>query len=443
MPAGRDSLEPAGADQDRPVKGAWLWLGLLIAIALSSSLSAYCVDGLVDPIKRSLHFSDVQISFILGWAYVGVYALVSLPAGGLVDRGPRRLILMAGALMWGSGAVCCALAQSFPAFCIGRAMVGLGQAALGPASMSILADSFPTRLRARVFGAAMAAWGVGPGIGLTVSGIFLSVFSHGAGPQPFAWRPTILCCAAPAFVLGLSLLLMSEPPRERRAERAARAYGGARFWGPLAVTLLAIAAVTISDGAQLSWSVAALVREHAVAPAAAARYAGYVFFFCGAAAPLVAGSLADLLYRAHGIPGRLLVAIVAIAALIPLQCLYGGGSASHLLMVLVGTGFTVVTGEVVGAAVLQDIVPDNRRGLAAAANGLCSSIAIGIGTTGVAMTAHYRAASTHPTSEAMSLTTVPASALALLVFLALWLAVKRAAAPQASSASISGPIQGA
>ena len=40
--------------------------------------------------------------------------------------------------------------------------------------MSILADCFPSRLRARIFGVAMAAMGVGPGIGLTGAGFLLA-----------------------------------------------------------------------------------------------------------------------------------------------------------------------------------------------------------------------------------------------------------------------------
>jgi uncharacterized BrkB/YihY/UPF0761 family membrane protein len=70
--------------------------------------------------------------------------------------------------------------------------------------------------------------------------------------------------------------------------------------------------------------------------------------------------------------------------------------------------------------VLQDITPDSRRGLAAAANGLCSSLAIGVGTSGVALAARGHPGAPHGTTDAMSLVTVPASALALLVFIWLW-----------------------
>jgi MFS family permease len=286
--------------------------------------------------------------------------------------------------------------------------------------MSLLAGAFPTRLRARVFGAALAAWGVGPGIGLTASGLLLGLAEHVPGFHLEAWRLAILGCAVPAFLLAPLLLFMREPPRTPAPRPESRSGGSATPWGPLAVTLLAIIAITVSDGAQLSWSVAALVREHAVPPATAARNAGYVFFFCGAAAPVFAGTLADRLYRSQGVGGRLIVAIAAILLLIPLQALYGVSGADQLLMVIVGTGCTVVTGEVVGAAVLQDITPDSRRGLAAAANGLCSSLAIGVGTSGVALAARGHPGAPHGTTDAMSLVTVPASALALLVFIWLW-----------------------
>ena len=148
---------------------------------------------------------------------------------------------------------------------------------------------------------------------------------------------------------------------------------------------MAIAAVTRSDGAQLSWSAAALVREHGLAVADAAKAAGLVFIFCGAAGPLLAGALADLLYRRHGIAGRLMVGLGAVGLLIPLQFFFQASSTPGLLAILVGAGLTVVTGEVIGAAVLQDLAPSNRRGLAASANSLFGSMAIEMTGSGKTM----------------------------------------------------------
>lgn len=432
------AAEPAALE--RPTRMAWVWLAMLIVVTLSASLCNYCIDGLVDPIRKSLRFSDLQMSFILGWAFVGPYALFSLPAGWIVDRGSRRWILIVASLLWGTGAAGCALAHGMPMFSAGRIMVGLGKAALAPALMSILADCFPSRLRARIFGVAMAAMGVGPGIGLTGAGFLLSWVGHWHGLQWDSWRPTVLLCAGPSFVLALLLLVMPEPSRAKAAEsEAAAAQGPARPWAPLVVALLAITAIAVSDGALLSWSTVALVRGHAVPPAIAARDAGYVFIFCGAAAPFAAGALADALYRRHGIPGRLSVALVATAALAVLQFFLGVGDTALLLIVMVGAGLAVVTGEVIGAAVLQDLTPDHRRGLAAAAYALCTSAAIGIGTTGVAMAGHAGLAPS--ITRAMSLTIGPASALALLLLFALWAAIHRtrAAGSGASNPESMGP----
>ncbi len=236
----------------------------------------------------------------------------------------------------------------------------------------------------------------------------------------------IIACAAPTLLILVTLPWVAEPPRQdiREAVSAGTDPGG-RFWALLAITLLAVGAVTLSDGAQLSWSAAALVREHAVSVADAAKGAGLVFIFCGAVGPLVAGSLADLLYRRHGVSGRLFVALAAVALLIPLQFLYRTSTAQEMILVLIGAGLTVVTGEVVGATVLQDLVPDNRRGLAASANSVFSSVAIGIGTTGVAVMSKHHPSSGHPIASAMSLVTVPASILALLIFFTLLFAVRR------------------
>lgn len=429
----RDAAEAAAPEA--PAREAWMWLGLLIVLTLSGALCVYALDGMVDPVKSALGLSDGSMSFLLGWAFVGTYALASLPGGWIVDHAPRRLLLLLAALGWGGGAIACGLAHSFAAFCGGRVLIGLGQAMLAPATMSILADAFPARLRARVFGVVLAAGGVGPGVGLTATGMLLSATAHAGIAPDLGWRVAFLACGAPALIAALALLATPEPARRARSATVTRtAPADSRFWRLLLVTLLAIGAVTLSDGAQLSWSAAALVREHALPVAEAARRAGLVFIVCGAGGPLVAGVLADALYRRYGIAGRLIVGLGAIGLLIPLQCLYRTSTADGLVAVLLGTGLTVVTGEVVGAAVLQDIVPDGRRGLAAAANSLCASMAIGLGTTGVATLSHRWSSAGHPVTTAMSLTTVPASALALAVFLVLFGLVRRAPAASAVAA---------
>ncbi len=48
------------------------------------------VTLLVGPIERDLHLSDLQISYIIGFAFVCFYVLLGLPIARLVDSKSRR-----------------------------------------------------------------------------------------------------------------------------------------------------------------------------------------------------------------------------------------------------------------------------------------------------------------------------------------------------------------
>jgi predicted MFS family arabinose efflux permease len=141
--------------------GAAFVLVMLVA-ATFSFVHRYVPSVLVDPIKLEMGISDVQFSLLQGTAFAVLYGAASLVCGLLADRVHRRNLVVLGVAVWTVGTVLFGLSTSFSGLLASRAMVGLGEAVLGPASISMLCDYFRPERRGRaiavsLFGATLGS----------------------------------------------------------------------------------------------------------------------------------------------------------------------------------------------------------------------------------------------------------------------------------------------
>src|SRR3546814_16744858 len=70
--------------------------------------------------------------------------------------------------------ICCALADNFVELFIARAGVGLGEACLGPAAISIIADYFAPDRRGRALAVYQAGASIGVGTSMLIGGVILA-----------------------------------------------------------------------------------------------------------------------------------------------------------------------------------------------------------------------------------------------------------------------------
>jgi EmrB/QacA subfamily drug resistance transporter len=150
---------------------ASMCLALATVVSAVSSLNVALPD-----LARDLHATQTQLQWIVD-AYAVVFAGLLLLAGALGDAFGRRHILLGGLVVF-SGAACSALFVDTPGALIAlRAVMGLGAAAIMPATLSIITTVFPAGERDR----AVSIWaGVAGGsalLGLLVSGALLEIFS--------------------------------------------------------------------------------------------------------------------------------------------------------------------------------------------------------------------------------------------------------------------------
>jgi MFS family permease len=140
------------ASQYPPPRSQWWMVGIFAFAGLMSYTDRVVLSVLVDPIRRDLAIGDSRVSLLQGAAFAIVYVLAGLPFGRLADRTIRIRLIIVGATVWSVGTILCGLAPSFWSLFAARILVGIGEAALAPAAVSMISDSFPPAQRGTAVG---------------------------------------------------------------------------------------------------------------------------------------------------------------------------------------------------------------------------------------------------------------------------------------------------
>src|SRR4026209_684438 len=158
---------------------AWYALGLLTFVYLLNFLDRTLIYILFAPIKKEMSFSDFELGLLGTTSFVIFFTLLGIPFGRLADRSSRKNMIAAGLAVWSLFSGLTGFATGFWSLLFCRVMVGVGEATLGPAALSLLSDYFPPRVRATV--QSVYASGVTLGAGL-------AFFFGGWIGQYFGWR---------------------------------------------------------------------------------------------------------------------------------------------------------------------------------------------------------------------------------------------------------------
>ena len=205
------------ADRNEPDdRYGWYIVGVLIVAYTVSYIDRQILTLLVEPIRKSLHVSDVQVSLLHGLAFGIFYTVLGLPLGRLADRRKRVGIVTVGVFVWSLMTALCGVARSFGQLFAARVGVGIGEAALSPAAYSMLADSFGPRNLPRALSAYTGAIYLGAGLALIAGGALIGAMPALDLPlvgrlEP--WQGVFLVVAAPGLLVGLLVASLREPAR--------------------------------------------------------------------------------------------------------------------------------------------------------------------------------------------------------------------------------------
>ncbi len=311
----------------------WAAVALLLAAYAVSFLDRQIISLLVQPLKADLGISDTQIGILQGPAFGVFYALLGLPLGWLADRVHRvRLIALAIAL-WSAMTVASGLTNSFEGLLLARIGVGVGEAALVPAAVSLLSDLFRPERRALPLSVFTTGISVGLGLALVLGGAFVTWSADGtvgalpllggwlAAQQP--WQATFVLAGLVGLPVAALVLLLDEPRVARGAAADARdsASGALRylrergdFFLPM---LLATSALYILSSAVSAWVPALFIRRFDWSPAEVGQTLGAWIMLFGILGNLVSGALTQRFLRRGRIDGPLRTMLVGTALMLP------------------------------------------------------------------------------------------------------------------------------
>jgi MFS family permease len=366
-----------------------IWpMALLFLGANLYSIDRSIVGVLAEPIRKSFAIGDTQMGLLLGLAYSLLSAVLGLGLGWLVDHRTRRTLVAAAIALWSLATIACGLAPDFKSFFVARMIVGLGEAAIAPAALSLVADFFPPARRGRGMAIYFIGASLGSGLSSVIPGLILrhSLALHLpgiGGLEP--WRTAFVLCGLAGPIVSAMLLTVREPARQGQPPEGAPNTHFinklALLWHQRALIVPLYLGFCLFYVALLGitlWTAPFLGRRYGLPIADFSGALGLMLLLTGVGGYVSSGFLADSRLSRGG-AGR--IPLLAALPLLGLPAAFATFAPDyHLALVLLGTiGLAMPMINVTMNTALQDILPNEMRGFGASMLGLSSAIIAGAG----------------------------------------------------------------
>jgi MFS family permease len=281
---------------------SWYALYLLTAVYVLNFLDRTLIYILFTPIKKEMAFSDLQLALLGTTSFVIFYTLLGVPFGFLADRVPRKILIGGGLAVWSLFSGLTGFAHSFWSIFFCRMMVGVGEATLGPAALSMLSDYFPPRLRATSQSIYSSGIAIGGG---------LAFFLGGWIGQTHGWRVAFYFLGFPGLLLALLVFALREPPRGR-TDVVPRPSANWRSLAPLGWLFAGYALVGLASNNLGIWGPTFYARLHAVSLKTIGMAGGLMALVIGMPSMILGGWFSDRVKR------RMAFTAAAAVASVPL-----------------------------------------------------------------------------------------------------------------------------
>jgi MFS family permease len=351
----------------------WLVAGLLALASIVSQFDRTVVNLTVEPIKRAFSLDDTHFGLLQGVAFGIFYVLACVPIGRLADRYSRRLIIGWGLGLFSLFAMGSGLARSYLQLFLTRVGVGVGEASLTPAGLSLLSDLFPPERLGRPIGAFLMSAPVGQGLAFILGGSLLQwlTTSDALAAGPLAnvapWQGAFIIVGFPGLLLAPLFLFMREPARRGTGGAVAlpvsEVVGIVRARSAALVPMFAgFSLVTLVSYALFIWTPALFQRSYHWNPAQVGLAFGLIVLTFGTAGAYFGGWMSDRLGRRGHLDAPLKVAACGFVgcglfgALAPLM-----PNAPACLTLLAPAVFLSNTPYACAGSSIQLIVPNRAR----------------------------------------------------------------------------------
>jgi predicted MFS family arabinose efflux permease len=288
---------PVAGEISGPAKAttySWVVFALSFGLLISDYMARQVLNAVFPLLKAEWHLDDARLGLLSGVVAVMV-GLLTFPLSLAADRWGRARSLAIMAFLWSMATLLCAIAADYGQLLIGRALVGVGEAAYGSVGIAVVISVFPQRMRATLSAAFMAGGLVGQVLGVGVGSAIAA--SHG-------WRVAFAAIGLSGLLLGVLYPLVVRETRIRALS------GSAAVRGPRpSLSLRALFASRsvrlayagsgiqlLAAGALPAWLPSFFNRYYGLPVDRAGRMAAVLLLLCGSGM-ILCGMLSDRLAR--------------------------------------------------------------------------------------------------------------------------------------------------
>jgi MFS family permease len=383
-------------------KAGW-WLVILMALAsVVSQFDRTVINLTVGPLKQAFSLNDTQFAMLQSVAFGIFYTLACIPLGWLADRYQRRVIMGLSLLFFSLFAIGSGFSRSYAQLFLTRVGVGVGEATVTPAGLSMMSDYFPREKLGRAIGAFFMSAPVGQAVGLIAGGFLLqwlatsSALASGplAGFEP--WQAAFVIIGMPGLLLVPLFLLLKEPARRGNGAQMPLSAGEvfailrerARALAPM---FAGFCMVTLVSYTFFVWTPSMFQRTFDWNPRQAGLSFGLIVLIFGTAGAFFGGWMTDRLARRGHLDAPLKVAAFGFVG-----CGVFGGLAPLMpspelaLAMLAPAIFLSNTPYACAGTSIQLIVPNRARAQVTALYiTLITLVGLGVGPTVVGLMTDY------------------------------------------------------
>ena len=275
---------------------SWVVFALSFGLLISDYMARQVLNAVFPLLKAEWALSDGQLGLLSGVVAVMV-GLLTFPLSLAADRWGRVRSLTLMAILWSLATLLCSVAQNFEQMLIGRALVGVGEAAYGSVGIAVVISVFPQRMRATLSAAFMAGGIFGQVLGVALGAEIAA--SHG-------WRAAFMVIGVGGLALGVLYPIVVRERRIRAMGNTVPEDNAAAPQVPSLRTLIACRSVRLAylgSGLQLfaagalpAWLPSYLGRYYALPVDRAGKLAAVLLLVCGVGMVLC-GMLSDRMAR--------------------------------------------------------------------------------------------------------------------------------------------------
>ena len=320
-----------------------------------------------------LQLTNTEFGLLTGVIFIFFYVVSGLFVGTLADRYNRTKIIGVGVIVWSFFTAISGLAKNFITLAIPRLFIGIGESAMTPTTMSILADRY--EIKKLGFAAGFYYMGVPLGVGVSL------IIAGYLGPV-IGWRGCFYLIGSIGIVLGLLMLFVKDSPRKNIApttkqksfnEIISLLFKALTRSKSLILTIAAGTIYHLNLGASVFDQVWA-IQDKGLDRAAFAQASGWIFTIFGILGSVFGGTFSDWALKNYNLPRTWFLLLLTLLSM-PFaftRYLDPDGTLFWVGICVAAFGLGCFYGPVF--AVIQELVPPSIRGTIVGFNLVCLNL---------------------------------------------------------------------